>query len=142
MAWNRRVERKVGKPPAWAECLPPGVETPREFFGKLHCMVQANGGAGENWPRSGLEAMACGVPVVVQNQWGWREMIRHAETGYLCENAEDMAAFATRLAKDERVRLAVAENARASLETELAPAETIWTQWREIFASLVASRSN
>jgi hypothetical protein len=53
-----------------------------------------------------------------------------------------MAAFATRLAKDESLRLAVAENARASLETELAPAETIWTQWHEVFASVVAARSN
>jgi glycosyltransferase involved in cell wall biosynthesis len=85
--------------------------------------------------------MACGVPVVVQNQWGWREMIRHAETGYLCENDEDMADCATRLAKDERLRLETAKRARASLETALAPPETIWMQWRALFASLVSPPS-
>lgn len=83
MAWDRCVEQKLGPPPGWAQCLPVNREPPQVFFGALHCMVQLNGGAGENWPRSGLEAMACGVPLVVENRWGWREMVRHGETGYL-----------------------------------------------------------
>ena len=91
MAWDDRVEQKLGCRPDWSDCLRANAEPAAEFLGKLHCMVQINGGAGENWPRSGLEAMATGVPVVVQNQWGWREMVVHGETGYLCDTDEQIA---------------------------------------------------
>jgi len=40
------------------------------------------GGACENWAR-GLQAMAGGVPVVTQRQWGWCDMIEHRVTGFL-----------------------------------------------------------
>jgi hypothetical protein len=136
MAWDRRVQQKLGPPPEWAECLPAGAETSQEFLAKLHCMVQVNGGAGENWPRSGLEAMATGVPIVVQNQWGWREMIRHGQTGFLCSNDDELAFYAARLAYDEDLRLAVAYQARRSLEEELANPEVIWGQWRTLLEGL------
>ena len=29
--------------------------------------------------------MAAGVPIVAQNDWGWREMIEHGVTGFLGE---------------------------------------------------------
>ncbi len=122
MAWDRAVERKLGTPPDWAECLPAGAESPQEFLGKLHCMVQVNGGAGENWPRSGLEAMSSGVPVVVQNQWGWKEMVRHGQTGFLCESDDELAYHAARLAYDEPYRMEIARQARRTLQEELANA--------------------
>lgn len=136
MAWNRHVEAKLGPPPEWAECLPAGAETARQFFSKLHCMVQVNGGAGENWPRSGLEAMACGVPVVVPNQWGWREMIRHGETGYLANTDDELAFHTDRLARDEDHRLQIACQARQALEQDLANPDEIWAGWRRLFAEL------
>ena len=134
MAWNRPLERKLGRPPEWAECLPAGAETAQEFFGKLHCMVQINGAAGENWPRSGLEAMACGVPVVVPNRWGWQEMIRHAETGYLGDSDDELAFYAARLAYDEEHRMEMIRRARRTLEEELADPEVIWAGWRNVLA--------
>ena len=132
MAWDRRVQRKLGPPPDWAECLPAGTETPSEFFRKLHCMVQVNGGAGENWPRSGLEAMSAGVPIVVQNQWGWREMIRHGRTGYLCDNDDQLAFYTARLAYDEPLRMEIAHQARKALEEQLANPEVIWAAWKAL----------
>ena len=81
------------------------------FFSKLHCMVQVNGGAGENWPRSGLEAMAAGVPVVVQNQWGW-QMIIHGQTGYLCDTDEELCYYTAKLAHEEEHRLEMVGRAR------------------------------
>ncbi len=137
MAWDQRVEGKLGRPPSWAECLPVRAETSQEFFGKLHCMVQINGGAGENWPRSGLEAMASGVPVVVENRWGWREMIRHGQTGYLCDNADELVSCTARLARHEDHRLNIARRAREALEGELANPQTVWEQWRSLFEGLL-----
>lgn len=134
MAWDRRVQRKLGAPPDWAECLPAGTESPPEFLQKLHCMVQVNGGAGENWPRSGLEAMATGVPVVVQNAWGWREMIRHGQTGYLCDNDDQLAFYTAKLAYDEPLRMEIAYQARKAMEEELAHPEVIWAGWKTLLA--------
>jgi len=136
MAWDRAVERKLGPPPPWAECLPAGGETPQEFFRKLHCMVQINGGAEENWPRSGLEAMAGGVAIVAQNRWGWREMIRHGQTGLLADTDDELAYHAARLAYDEQLRMEIIHRARKVLEEELANPEVLWSGWRELLASL------
>lgn len=135
MAWDERIEKKLGPPPPWAECLPVNSEPAPEFFGKLHAMLQINGGAGENWPRSGLEAMASGVPVVVQSAWGWREMVRHGRTGFLASNDHELAYYAARLAYDEDLRLRIAARARRVLEDELANPEVLWAAWRKVFES-------
>jgi hypothetical protein len=136
MGWSRPVEQKLGGPPRWAECLPAGAETPQQFFGSLHGMLQVNGGDAENWPRSGLEAMASGVPIVAQNRWGWREMIRHGETGYLADNDDELAFYAGRLACEEDRRLAIARRARHALQQDLANPEAIWAGWRRLFEGL------
>ena len=136
LGWSRPVEEKLGPPPPWAECLAPGAETPRQFFGSLHTMLQVNGGEAENWPRSGLEAMAAGVPIVAQDRWGWREMICHGQTGYLAENDDELAFYAARLAYDEDLRLEIAHRARQALGQELADPETIWAGWRRLFEGL------
>jgi len=136
MAWNGQVESKLGKPPEWAECLPAGAETPQHFFSRLHCMLQVNGGAGENWPRAGLEAMASGVPIVAQDQWGWREMIRHGRTGYLAAGDDELAYYAARLAYDEDHRLQIIHQARQALQEDLANPEKIWAGWRTLFEGL------
>lgn len=47
----------------------------------------------DNFPNTILEATACGVPSVAFRTGGIPEMIRHKETGYLCEpyNTDEMA---------------------------------------------------
>jgi hypothetical protein len=136
MGWNRAVEKKLGPPPPWAECLAECAEPPLDFLRTLHAMIPVNGGAGENWPRCGLEAMAAGVPIVAENRWGWREMIRHGQTGYLADSPEEMARYANRLAVDESHRLEIARRARKAIEEELANPEEIWSKWKGLFESL------
>jgi hypothetical protein len=139
MAWDQQVARKLGEPPAWAECLPAHAQTAVEFLGGLHCMIQVNGGAQENWPRSGLEAMACGVPVVAENRWGWREMIRHGQSGYLADCEDELAYYAARLAYDEDLRMEIVHRARKALEDELANPQLIWEGWRQLFERVAFS---
>jgi hypothetical protein len=136
MAWGDCVAHKLGPPPPWAECLPALAETPQQFFASLHCMMQINGGADENWPRSGLEAMACGVPVVAQNRWGWKEMIRHGETGFLADSHDELAHYAARMAYDEDLRMDIIHRARRALEKQLADPAAIWSGWQRLFESL------
>ena len=136
LGWSEEVRARLGPPPRWAECLPAGSQVAQQVLATLHAMVHAGGQATENWPRAGLEAMAAGVPVIADNRGGWREMIRHGRTGYLCDTDDQFAYYTARLAYDEGHRTQIARQARFSLETELANPETIWAGWRELFSGI------
>ena len=137
MGWNASVQARVGRPPRWAECLPAAAETTQAFLARLHCLVQIGGGVVENWPRVGLEAMSTGVPLVAENQGGWTEMIQHGQTGFLCNNEDEMVEHMTRLARDPRHRESVIEQARCAVETQLANPETWWEQWKELLEGIL-----
>jgi hypothetical protein len=136
MGWNASVQARLGRPPSWAECLPPGAETPQAFLARLHCLVQAGGQAVENWPRVGLEAMAAGVPLVVARRGGWQDMIRHGRTGFLCESDGEMSDTIAQVAADPAGRRRMAEQARHAVETELADPQPWWRQWEDLLDGL------
>jgi glycosyltransferase involved in cell wall biosynthesis len=138
MGCDDMVRRKLGTAPDWADVLPPCHEPVPRFLESLHCLLPVNGGAEENWPRVGLEAMAAGVPIVTENKWGWREMIEHGRTGYLADTEDELAYYAGRLAADESHRLWIARNARERLVEELANPDTIWRTWKELFDAVSA----
>ena len=127
---------RLGPPPHWAECFPPAAGAAAPLLRTLHALVQSNAAAVENWPRTGLEAMAAGVPLVVDANGGWPEMIRHGQTGYLCADDDQFAYYAARLAYDEPHRLQLARQARRVTSSELADPRAIWLQWREVFEGL------
>ncbi len=135
MGWTLPLVRKCGQPPAWAETLTPQQISVPAFLARCHALVGLNGGARENWPRVGLEAMAAGVPLVVQNAWGWREMIEHGKTGFLCDNDQDFAFYLALLARNEELRQEIIGNARAAVE-RLADPCRIGRQWRELLEGL------
>ena len=135
MAWSPEIETKLGRPPSWCECLPAKAETAEAFLHTLHAMVYRNGGAQENRPRVCFEAMACGTPIVAENEFGWPELIRHAETGLLASTHDDFRDFTAALALRDKFRLAIAQQARDALP-ELIDAPSIGKQWCELFAGL------
>ena len=137
MGWTMQLTRKCGQPPPWAETFTPQQITCQEFLGRCHAMLGLNGGARENWPRIGLEAMAAGVPLVAQNEWGWKEMIEDGVSGFLTRSDEEMAFRLAQLAYDEDLRQAIIECGRAHVR-ELACPERIGAQWCKLFASLGA----
>jgi glycosyltransferase involved in cell wall biosynthesis len=106
------------------------------FLARLHCYLSINGTARENWPRVGLEAFAAGVPVVTENKWGWQEMIEHGVTGFLGNDLEELAHYASLLAHDEELRLEMAHAARSKLINELACPEKLWDQWSGVLRTL------
>jgi hypothetical protein len=140
MGWNVKLQKKLGRPPKWAETLAPQAIGSVEFLGRCHCLLPINGGARENWPRVGLEAMAAGVPIVAQNEWGWPEMIVHGETGFLGSNAagdndKELQFYAALLAYEEPRRLAIVEAARARVEELVDPAPIV-AGWQRLFDGL------
>ncbi|MBF0163033.1 MAG: glycosyltransferase family 4 protein [Magnetococcales bacterium] len=74
----------------------------------------------EGHPKALLEAMACGMAVIGRNDApGVREVIRHEETGLLCDpTPEGLRAAITRLLSDPDLKGRLGRNARAhALET-------------------------
>jgi glycosyltransferase involved in cell wall biosynthesis len=83
--------------------------------------------------------MAAGVPIVAQNDWGWREMVIHGETGFLGSDDCELAHHTACLAHDEELRLAMARAAHQHLAKNLADPNVTWDRWRQIFDSLAGS---
>jgi hypothetical protein len=138
MGWTRQLDHKCGSPPGWAETLAPRQVPAREFLGRCHAMLGLNGGARENWPRIGLEAMAAGVPLVCQSLWGWREMIDDGVSGFLTNCDEEMEFRLAQLAYDEDLRQAIIGRARESVR-DLSCPERLGKQWIRLFANLGAA---
>ncbi len=131
MGWNEGIEDRCGTPPEWAECLPDGAETSQEFLASLHCMVPGIGCTAENWPRVGLEAMASGVPLVVEQKGGWPEMLSMGSA----TNRRSQKADVVDMARDNAVRSQFAHIQRAWLE-ELTDPATIWPKWKTLFEEI------
>jgi glycosyltransferase involved in cell wall biosynthesis len=134
LGWCGAVRSRIGQAPPWAETLLPGAETPQNFLSTLDCLIQL-GEVAENWPQVGMEAMAAGVPIIADNRGGWPEMIRHGETGFLCDSPEDAARWATLLAQDAAERVRIIQAAREAVE-QMAQPERLWRPWSRLFNSL------
>lgn len=135
MGVDEALRRYLGNPPPWATCLKPGAVDPATLYRELHAILAANSTDHENFPRIGLEAAACGIPVVAENQWGWKELVSNGETGLLYNSPVEASELATRLAADESFRLRIAVEARNRLESSLAEPGRLWEQWREVLGA-------
>lgn len=60
-----------------------------------------------------VEAMAAGCVPVVINKGGQRELVEHGVSGFLWNTLEELRRYTTQVARDERLRLQMAEAARA-----------------------------
>ncbi|HZT59284.1 MAG TPA: glycosyltransferase [Pyrinomonadaceae bacterium] len=63
-----------------------------------------------------LEAMACGLPVVVNNLGGMREYVAHGRTGFACNSSREFVEFTCLLLDRPSLRAAMAAEARAFVE--------------------------
>lgn len=140
VGYDEKVNHKLGDPPCFAEVHPAGIMSAQDFYANIHCLVHLTGGSRENWPRCGLEAMASGVPIVAEMNYGWPEMIEHRRTGFLGRGFHDYAHWAAVLAHDEEKRFDVAWLARKRV-MELCDPAVIGPQWIELFKSLAVKDS-
>ena len=74
----------------------------------------------EGIPRSALESMVVGLPMVATRVNGTREVVRHGETGYLIEpdDARALADALERLARDPELRARMGERGREVVRAE------------------------
>lgn len=70
----------------------------------------------EGNPKTLLEAMACGLPVIGTNTVGIKEVVRHKENGYLCgTSAESIREAIMEVMKDEELKKRMGRNARKTI---------------------------
>lgn len=106
----------------WVD-LVPVQQDPTPWFQAADIFV--NSSDVESLPRSILEAVCCGLPVVATDVFGAREMIRDGHTGWLCEpnDAEALTVGMLRaLESTPEQRESVASAAYESLRDWLDPA--------------------
>jgi hypothetical protein len=130
---TQETTRQIGRAPSWAKASPPGAVPIESFWPQLHAHVTCNDMDMENWPRTGLECMAYGVPTCAENRGGWTEMLEHEVTGMLGNSPQDIGRQAAKLARDEDLRMAITTEARRRLETDISNPDLVWEQWREVF---------
>ncbi len=95
----------------------------------------------DNLPQIGLEAMACGTPVVAFDTGGIPDYVRPSQTGLLAENhnAADLACKLQQLVDDRPLRLKLGQQARTVVEREFSRQQEA-TAYRQLFDELLATR--
>ena len=67
-------------------------------------------------PKSLLEAMSCGLPVIGSNVPGIRELIRHGETGWLCGTSpKEIREAILTVMSDKKLQKSMGLNARNAI---------------------------
>jgi len=81
-----------------------------------------------------VEALACGTPVIALNDGSVPEVLEDGVTGFICSNADEMAAAVGRIAEIDRARC------RAVAEERFSPAQMA-ERYEQVYAGLCRSAS-
>jgi len=133
LGFDNRSKEKIGQPPDWIRAYIGNGITQQEFYAHCACIIQKCD-TYENWPRVGMEAMASGSVLIVDNRGGWREMVKHGQTGWLCDEGKDFVYYASRMAYEPHEREAIANNAREYLDELTGEAESM-RSWNEVICA-------
>ncbi len=132
------TQRIHGDPPKTLECrcveadhLPVNV-----FYRSVHCIIHKTGGSGESYCRIVPEAYAAGVPMIVEHKFAFPEIIIDGETGFMCEDGDEMIERAEQLARDEGLRKKIIFQAREYLMTHMADGDRIWKSWDSLLTRI------
>lgn len=92
----------------------------------------------DNLPLTGMEAQACGCPVVAFDATGLPDVVEHGETGYLARpfEAEDLARGIRFVLEDEERRARLSANARARAVRLWAP-EVVVPQYLDLYREVL-----
>ena len=74
----------------------------------------------EGMPLALIEAQAAGVPAVVPNVVGCKDVVQHGVTGFVCDSNEDLCARTRELVANAQLRRRMGENAAQMASTRFA----------------------
>lgn len=133
---NDRVRQKIGQEPNWIRGYPAGGITAQALYAHAECIIQMSD-TYENLPRIGFEAMASGSLLIVDDRGGWRELVQHKQTGFLCRDQREFVYYASRAAFEPAERRHMATAARDWLDSTwgLAEAQQAWSGFFNVLAA-------
>jgi glycosyltransferase involved in cell wall biosynthesis len=132
LGFDQRSQVKIGKPFDWIRTAADHNQVSQQEFYK-HCeIILQPSDTTENWPRIGFEAMASGSVLIVNNRGGWRRMVEHGKTGWLCDHERDFIYYASKMAYEPNLRSDVAAAARERGK-EIGGLDASVESWKEIF---------
>jgi glycosyltransferase involved in cell wall biosynthesis len=76
--------------------------------------------------------------LIVDSRGGWRQMIQHGITGFLCDDEHDFVRHASQMALNPSHRIEIANAARERLD-EIAGKRNCTDSWRSVFGRLNVS---
>ncbi|HRH97845.1 MAG TPA: glycosyltransferase [Prosthecobacter sp.] len=135
LGFDARSEAKIGRPHSWiTTACDSSIISQQDFYKHCQIILQPSDTT-ENWPRVGFEAMASGSVLIVDDRGGWRQMIEHGKTGFLCQHERDFIYYASKMAYEPDLRREIAHNARQR-GLELGGFEKAKESWERVFREL------
>ncbi len=135
LGFDARSEAKIGRPHSWiTTACDSSIISQQDFYQHCQIILQPSDTT-ENWPRVGFEAMASGSVLIVDDRGGWRQMIEHGKTGWLCQHERDFIYYASKMAYEPELRHEIAHNARQR-GLELGGFEKAKESWVRVFREL------
>ena len=132
LGFDHRAQEKIGEPYDWITvATDQTICTQQDFYKHCEIILQPSDTT-ENWPRVGFEAMASGSVLVVDNRGGWRKMVEHGVTGWLCDHERDFIYYASKMAYEPGQRMEMAGRARER-GLELGGLEASVASWEAVF---------
>lgn len=135
LGFDERSQQKIGKPYDWIRVARDHNEvSQQEFYRHCEIILQPTDTT-ENWPRIGFEAMASGSVLIVDNRGGWKEMIEHGKTGWLCDHERDFIYYASKMAYEPSQRKDIAAAARERAQ-QLGGLKASMASWTEVYNAI------
>jgi glycosyltransferase involved in cell wall biosynthesis len=131
---NDSIREKTGREPNWIRGCREAQISAQEFYRHSACVILM-AETYENLPRVGFEAMASGSCLIVDNRGGWRELVMHKQTGFLCNDQREFVYYASRAAFECEERRQMVRNARDWLEANWG-LEQAKQEWARFFSAL------
>ena len=135
LGFDKRSEAKIGRPFDWIRIARNQREVSQQDFYRHSRIILQPTDTTENWPRIGFEAMASVSVLIVDNRGGWRQMVEHGKTGWLCSNERDFIYYASKMACEPNLRDDMAEAARAR-GLELGGLDVSLESWKEVLEAM------
>lgn len=135
MGFGPDVRQKTGDPPPWVLTISHPFDMSQQNFYRNCDIILQPSSIAENWPRIGFEAMSSGSVLIVDNAGGWKQMIEHGKTGWLCDSPHDFIHYASKMACEPEMRRDMALAAREKAET-LGGLNESARSWRHVFAQM------
>ena len=131
LGYGPNADSRTGPAPPgldWQTWAPGGIPA-RDLYGRLHCLIHKTGGSRESYCRSLVEAMAAGVPAIVERDYAFPELVEDGVTGWLCSTSDEMSYRASHMAFDDSLRRRIALAAESALRNEIAPFDKCLEPW-------------